>query len=65
MENLETQSIDNLTNEEEGQDNTKEENFAELVESSFHKAQEGQIVKGVIVQITPESVMIDVGSKSE
>ncbi len=65
MENLETQSIDNLTNEEEGQDNTKEENFAELVESSFHKAQEGQIVTGVIVQITPESVMIDVGSKSE
>ncbi|MFA6221563.1 MAG: 30S ribosomal protein S1 [Desulfomonilaceae bacterium] len=65
MENLETQSIDNLTNEEEGQDNTKEENFAELVESSFHKAQEGQIVKGVIVQITPESIMIDVGSKSE
>jgi small subunit ribosomal protein S1 len=65
MENLETQSIDNLTNEEEGQDNTKEENFAELVESSFHKAQEGQIVTGVVVQITPESVMIDVGSKSE
>ena len=66
MENLETQSIDNLTNEEEeGQDTTKEENFAELVESSFHKAQEGQIVTGVVVQITPEFVMVDVGSKSE
>ncbi|MFH0959278.1 MAG: 30S ribosomal protein S1 [Pseudomonadota bacterium] len=65
MENLETQSIDNLTNEEEGQDTTKEENFAELVESSFHKAQEGQIVTGVVVQITPEYVMVDVGSKSE
>jgi small subunit ribosomal protein S1 len=65
MENLETQSNDNLTNEEEGQDTTKEENFAELVESSFHKAQEGQIVKGVVVQITPEYVMVDVGSKSE
>lgn len=65
MENLETQAIDNLTNEEEGQDTTKEENFAELVESSFHKAQEGQIVKGVVVQITPEHVMVDVGSKSE
>jgi small subunit ribosomal protein S1 len=65
MENLETQSNDNLTNEEEGQDTTKEENFAELVESSFHKAQEGQIVKGVVVQITPEHVMVDVGSKSE
>ena len=65
MENLETQSNDNLTNEEEGQDTTKEENFAELVESSFHKAQEGQIVQGVVVQITPEHVMVDVGSKSE
>lgn len=65
MENLETQAIDNLTNEEEGQDTTKEENFAELVESSFHKAQEGQVVKGVVVQITPEHVMVDVGSKSE
>ena len=65
MENLETQSNDNLTNEEEGQDTTKEENFAELVESSFHKAQEGQIVKGVVVQITTEHVMVDVGSKSE
>lgn len=65
MENLETQSIDNLTNEEEGQDTNKEENFADLVESSFHKAQEGQIVTGVVVQITPEHVMVDVGSKSE
>ncbi|MCL5123442.1 MAG: 30S ribosomal protein S1 [Deltaproteobacteria bacterium] len=65
MENLETQTNDNLTNEEEGQDTTREENFAELVESSFHKAQEGQIVKGVVVQITPEYVMVDVGSKSE
>ena len=65
MENLETQSNDNLTNEEEGQDTTKEENFAELVESSFHKAQEGQMRKGVVVQITPEHVMVDVGSKSE
>ncbi|MGC8603242.1 MAG: 30S ribosomal protein S1 [Desulfomonilaceae bacterium] len=65
MENLETQSTDILTNEEEGQDTTKEENFAELVESSFHKAQEGQIVKGVVVQISPEHVMVDVGSKSE
>ncbi|MGC8658544.1 MAG: 30S ribosomal protein S1 [Desulfomonilaceae bacterium] len=65
MENLETQTTNNLTNEEEGQDTTKEENFAELVESSFHKAQEGQIVKGVVVQITPEHVMVDVGSKSE
>jgi small subunit ribosomal protein S1 len=65
MENLETQSNHNLLSEDEGQEISKEENFAELVESSFHKAQEGEIVSGVVVQITPEYVMIDVGSKSE
>lgn len=65
MENLETQSINNLLSDDEGQEISKEENFAELVESSFHKAQEGEIVSGVVVQITPEYVMIDVGSKSE
>ncbi len=65
MENLETQSNHNLLSEDDGQEISREENFAELVESSFHKAQEGEIVSGVVVQITPEYVMIDVGSKSE
>lgn len=65
MENLETQSNHNLLSDEDGQEISREENFAELVESSFHKAQEGEIVSGVVVQITPEYVMIDVGSKSE
>lgn len=65
MENLETQSNHNLLSDDEGQEISREENFAELVESSFHKAQEGEIVSGVVVQITPEYVMIDVGSKSE
>lgn len=65
MENLETQSNHNLLSDDDGQEISREENFAELVESSFHKAQEGEIVSGVVVQITPEYVMIDVGSKSE
>lgn len=67
MENLETQ-IDNnnpAAEEEEGQELAREEDFAELVESSFHKVQEGEIVSGTVVQMTPEFVMIDVGSKSE
>lgn len=67
MENLETQSDHNnpAAEEEEGQELAREEDFAELVESSFHKVQEGEIVSGTVVQMTPEFVMIDVGSKSE
>ncbi len=64
MENLESQTDNHLT-EEKTQEAAKEEDFAELVESSFHKVQEGEVVKGLVVQITPEYVMIDVGSKSE
>jgi small subunit ribosomal protein S1 len=64
MENLETQN-NNLPAEENEQDITREEDFAELVESSFNKVQEGEVVTGVVVQITNESVMVDVGSKSE
>jgi len=65
MENLETQTNDNLPVEENEQEITKEEDFAELVESSFHKVQEGEVVTGMVVQVTAEHVMIDVGSKSE
>ncbi len=65
MENLETQTNNNLLMEENEQEITKEEDFAELVESSFHKVQEGEVVTGTVVQVTAEHVMIDVGSKSE
>lgn len=64
MENLESQTDNNLT-QEKPHEPGREEDFAELVESSFHKVQEGEVVKGRVVQITPEFVMIDVGSKSE
>jgi len=65
MENSETQTNNNLPIEEIEQEITKEEDFAELVESSFHKVQEGEVVTGMVVQVTAEHVMIDVGSKSE
>lgn len=65
MENLETQTDINRLVEDSAQDISREEDFAELVESSFHKVQEGEVVKGTVVQVTPEFVMIDVGSKSE
>jgi small subunit ribosomal protein S1 len=65
MENLETQTNNNLPVEENEQDISREEDFAELVESSFNKVQEGEVVTGVVVQVTSEHVMVDVGSKSE
>jgi len=64
MENLETQTNNFLTDEGE-QELAREEDFAELVESSFHKVQEGEVVTGMVVQITSDYVMVDVGSKSE
>ena len=39
--------------------------FAELFESRLKELQEGDIIKGKIVQITQDSVMIDIGYKSE
>jgi small subunit ribosomal protein S1 len=65
MENLESQTDNNQSMEEKTQEIAREEDFAELVESSFHKVQEGEVVTGLVVQVTPEFVMIDVGSKSE
>ncbi len=65
MENVETQTNNKPTNEENGQETSNEEDFAELVESSFQTIQEGEVVTGTVVQVTPESVMIDVGSKAE
>lgn len=65
MQNLETQTDNNLPSESRPGEITNEEDFAELVESSFHDIQEGEVVTGTVVQITPEHVMIDVGSKSE
>lgn len=65
MQNLETQTDNNLPNESKSGEVTNEEDFAELVESSFHDIQEGEVVTGTVVQVNPEHVMIDVGSKSE
>ena len=39
--------------------------FAELFEGRLKELQEGDIIKGKIVQITQDSVMIDIGYKSE
>lgn len=39
--------------------------FEELFEAEIQELQEGDIIKGTVVQITPDSVMVDIGYKSE
>jgi len=41
------------------------ENFQSLYETSLRNIQEGEVVKGTIVHVGPENVMVDVGYKSE
>ncbi len=63
MDNAETQTNNNLPVEAIDDENAQA--FADLVESSFHRVHEGEVVTGKVVQLTPEFVMVDVGSKSE
>jgi small subunit ribosomal protein S1 len=63
MDNAETQTNNNLPVEAIDDENAQA--FADLMESSFHRVHEGEVVTGKVVQLTPEFVMIDVGSKSE
>ncbi|MBI1911507.1 MAG: 30S ribosomal protein S1 [Deltaproteobacteria bacterium] len=39
--------------------------FEELFESELKEIQEGDIIKGIVVEITQDSVMVDIGYKSE
>jgi len=59
----------NAKNEEEFEDEKefgeKEESFAELFESSLRELLPGNVVRGTVVQLTPDSVVVDVGGKSE
>ena len=65
MDNSETQTNTIPVAEENAHETSNEEDFAELVESSFHSVQEGEVVTGTVVQVTADHVMIDVGSKAE
>ncbi len=56
----------------EGEEGAKElhrredtENFQTLYEESFKEIAEGQILKGTVIEITPDHVTVDVGYKSE
>jgi small subunit ribosomal protein S1 len=63
----------NITNEPERLTNDSEddsslggkENFEELFQESLRQPQVGEIVKGVVVQIDPDYVLVNIGYKSE
>jgi small subunit ribosomal protein S1 len=46
-------------------DTMKEESFQELYEESLKSIKEGEVVRGNIIQVTDEYVMVDIGYKSE
>ena len=50
---------------EEGSKADGEENFLEMYEESLKTMQEGELVRGEIVQIEKEFVLVDIGYKSE
>jgi small subunit ribosomal protein S1 len=50
---------------EKGSKADREENFLEMYEESLKTMQEGELVRGEIVQIEKEFVLVDIGYKSE
>ena len=46
-------------------DSMKEESFQELYEESLKSIKEGEVVRGNIIQVTDDYVMVDIGYKSE
>src|SRR4030042_4447539 len=47
------------------EDPTQREDFQTLYEESLKTLEEGQILRGIVVDITPDHVTVDVGYKSE
>ena len=60
-ENKEDDAFSTFNSEEDD----KEIEMEQFYESSLSKLQEGELVKGTVVQITKDHIMIDVGYKSE
>ena len=59
------QSENNEPVEKDGEDGQNDDNFMELYEESLKSIQEGEVIKGEIVQIDKEYVLVDIGYKSE
>ncbi|HOP40188.1 MAG TPA: 30S ribosomal protein S1 [Geobacteraceae bacterium] len=65
--------LTNITNEPDGLNNDMDddlsqagkENFEELFQESLRQPQVGEVVEGVVVQIDPDYVLVNIGYKSE
>lgn len=44
---------------------SKDENFEQLFKSSLDRLQKGEVAKGIVIQVTPSHIMVDIGYKSE
>ncbi len=55
-----------LSAEESDQPGSEDElSFGELYEESFRPLEEGEVLRGTVVQVNKENVMVDIGYKSE
>lgn len=54
-----------MTKENENETNDTGKEMASIYDSSIARFEEGQIVKGTIVDVTPKEVIVDIGYKSE
>ena len=63
----EAQPVDSQVAVEENDqvDTIQEESFQELYEESLKSIKEGEVVRGNIIQVTDDYVMVDIGYKSE
>ena len=59
------ETLSNKETKEPQEDIQDADNFMELYEESLKSIQEGEVVKGEIVQIDKEYVLVDIGYKSE
>ncbi|WP_432821464.1 30S ribosomal protein S1 [Trichloromonas sp.] len=57
--------VDNTENQEDFMDDDFEGSFEDLFENSLKELKAGNVVVGTVVQVNPDSVVVDVGGKSE
>ncbi|MEW5724571.1 MAG: 30S ribosomal protein S1 [Thermodesulfobacteriota bacterium] len=67
MENIESQKKEQtvIRSEERPSEKMGSPDLDQLYEESFRSLHEGEVLKGVVVQVDKEFVMVDIGSKSE
>lgn len=61
----EREALEVALKDEKQNEAIKEESFQELYEESLKRIREGEVVRGTIIQVSEEYVMVDIGYKSE